>query len=154
MKRIASLSLIVMCLCSGWNAKAGAAQDGARMPVLSKEQWRDDLRHFAREMPRRHMNLFHSMSREQFERAVGELEAAIPSLEDHQIVVGLQQIAARVGDGHTGVHQPPWFQLYPLALFWFGDELRVTAATREYERALGARVVRIGERARAVHVRG
>jgi hypothetical protein len=39
---------------------------------------------------------------------------------------------------NTGVHLPAWFQLYPLALFWFGDELRVTAATKEYERALGA----------------
>ena len=123
MKRIASLSLMVMCLCSGRNATAGAAQDGARMPAISKEQWRDDLRYFAREMPRRHMNLFHSMSREEFERAVAELDSVIPSLEDHQIIVGLQQIAARVGDGHTGVHLPAWFQLYPLALYWIGDEL-------------------------------
>jgi hypothetical protein len=124
---------------------AGVAQNGTRMPAISKDQWRDDLRFFAREMPKRHMNLFHSMSREEFERAVGELEAAIPSLEDHQIVVRLQQIAARVGDGHTGVHQPSWFQLYPLVLYWFGGDLRVIAATKEYERALGARVVRIGE---------
>jgi hypothetical protein len=90
------------------------------------------------------MNLFHSMSREEFERAVNELDAALPALQDHQIVVRLQQIVARVGDGHTGVHLPPYFQLYPLSLYWFGDELRVIAATREYERALGTRVVQIG----------
>jgi len=145
MKTVASLGLMVMCLCCGQDAMAGTAQNGTRMPAISKEQWRDDLRFFAREMPKRHMNLFHSMTREEFERAVGELDAAIPSLEDHQIVVRLHQIAARVGDGHTGVHLPSWFQLYPLALYWFGDDLRVTAATKEYERALGARIVRIGE---------
>jgi len=145
MKTIASLCLMVTCLCVGRSATAGVAQNDTRMPAVSKEQWRDDLRFFAREMPKRHMNLFHSMSREEFERAVGELEAAIPALEDHQIVVRLQQIAARVGDGHTGVHQPSWFQLYPLALYWFGSDLRVTAATKDYERALGARIVRIGE---------
>ena len=145
MKRIVSLSLMVMCLCNGRNATAGVDPSGTRRPALDKEQWRNDLHFFAREMPRRHMNLFHSMSREEFERAVGELEEAIPSLEDHQIVVRLQQIAARVGDGHTGVHLPSWFQLYPLVLHWFGGELRVTAATKEYERALGARIVGIGD---------
>jgi peptidase S41-like protein len=145
MKRVASLGLVVLCLCHGQDATAAAAQKGAGMPALSKEQWRDDLRYFSREMPKRHMNLFHSVSKEEFESAVGDLETAIPSLEDHQIVVRLHQIAARVGDGHTGVHQPSWFQLYPLSLFWFGADLRVTAATKEYERALGARVVRIGE---------
>jgi peptidase S41-like protein len=144
MKRIVWLSLMLMCLWSGRTAAAGAEPGGTRMPAIGKEQWRDDLRFFAREMPRRHMNLFHSMSREEFERAVGELEAAIPSLEDHHIVVRLQQIAARVGDGHTGVHTPSWFQLYPLALHWFGGELRVTATTKEYQRALGARIVGIG----------
>jgi len=144
MKRIVSLSLMVMCLWNVRNATADVDHNAARMSALTKEQWRDDVRAFAREMPKRHMNLFHSMSREEFERAVGELEAAIPSLEDHEIVVRLQQIAARVGDGHTGVHIPSWFQLYPLALNWFGGELRVTATTAEYQRALGARIVGIG----------
>ena len=145
MKPLIALGLAVLCLCHGSFAGAGTAGEGARMPAISKEQWRDDLRWFAREMPRRHKNLFHSMSREDFDRAVGELEAAIPNLEDHQIVVRLQQILARVGDGHTGLHMPPWFQLYPISLYWFGGELRVTAATKEYEHALGARVVRIGD---------
>lgn len=145
MNRIASLGLVVLCLCHGQGATAFADEKGAGMPALSKEQWREDLRYFAREMPKRHMKLFHTMSREEFDRAVNELDQAIPSLDDHQIVVRLHQIAARVGDGHTGVHTPAWFQLYPLSLYWFGAELRVTAATKEYERALGARVLRIGD---------
>ena len=91
------------------------------------------------------MKLFHSMPQPEFERAVSELDAAIPTLEPHQIVVRLQQITARVGDGHTGVHTPEWFQVLPIALFWFGDTLRVTAAAKGYERALGTRVVQIGE---------
>jgi hypothetical protein len=56
----------------------------------------------------------------------------------------MKQIAASIGDGHTGVHIPPNFRLYPLGLYWFGRELRVTAATREYKTAIGARVVKIG----------
>ncbi|MGH7469280.1 MAG: hypothetical protein ACRENP_15105 [Longimicrobiales bacterium] len=88
--------------------------------------------------------MFHSVAREQFERAVRELDAAIPLLQDHQIVVRLRQITALVGDGHTGVHLPAHFQLLPIALYWFGNDLRVMAATRPYQRALGPRVVQIG----------
>src|SRR5918995_6835482 len=78
---------------------------GPSLPAaeLTKAQWRDDLRYFARELPKRHKNLYHATSREQFERAVAELDAAIPSLQDHQIFLKLKQIAASVGDGHTGM---------------------------------------------------
>jgi hypothetical protein len=43
------------------------------------------------------------------------------------------------------VQFPQSFKRYPLNLYWFGRELRVIAASKEYEDALGARVVRIGE---------
>jgi hypothetical protein len=114
-------------------------------PALSKTQWRDDVRYFARELPKRHKNLYHATTREQFERDVAALDTAIPSLEDHQIIVKLQQIAASVGDGHTRVQPPPYFMRYPINVYWFGEELRVIAATKQYEGALGARVVKIGE---------
>jgi hypothetical protein len=119
-------------------------KDDPRPPTLSKEEWQRDLRYFAEQLPKRHKNLYHAVSREQFERDVADLEAAIPALQDHEIIVRLQQIAARVGDGHTGVQIPPYFKRYPLALFWFGDDLRVIAASSDYEKALGARVVKIG----------
>ena len=111
---------------------------------LPAQQWREDLRYFAKEMPKRHKNLYHAVSKEAFDQAVADLDAALPTLQPHQIVVRLQQIAALVGDGHTGVHLPDAFHRYPLGLWWFGSELRVTGAGREYEKALGARVVAIG----------
>ncbi|MFL6278155.1 MAG: S41 family peptidase [Blastocatellia bacterium] len=85
------------------------------------------------------------MTREQFESDIATLDAAIPSLQDHQIIVRMLQITARIGDGHTYVHLPASFKRYPLQLYWFGNELRVTHAAADYETALGARVVKIGE---------
>jgi hypothetical protein len=111
---------------------------------LTADQWREDLRYLATELAKRHKNLYHATSRESFERAVADLDAVIPSLQPHQIVVRMKQITATVGDGHTGVHLPPSFKRYPLGLFWLGPDLRVTAAAKEYQKALGARVVKIG----------
>ncbi len=122
-----------------------AAQKGSdRPPAIDKEQWRADLKYFAKELPKRHKNLYHATTQEQFERAVAELDRAIPTLEDHQIVVRMKQIAALVGDGHTGVHIPLYFKRYPIAVYWFGHELRVTSAGEAYRDALGQRVVKIG----------
>jgi hypothetical protein len=123
---------------------ASRSPEGGPNLAISKAQWQEDLKYFAKELPKRHKNLFHTMSREQFDQAVAELEAAIPSLAGHQILVHMRQITAKVGDGHTGVHLSRSLRRYPLALYWFGNELRVVAATREYERALGTRVVKIG----------
>ena len=135
--------LAAVALCGALLATAGAKQ-ATEPPTLTSDQWRKDLKAFATELPKRHKNLFHSMTREQFERAVSELDAAIPELEAHQIIVRMKQITALVGDGHTGVHLPSYFRVYPIALFWFGPDLRVIAATKPYERALGARLVKVG----------
>jgi hypothetical protein len=58
---------------------------GAAAPP-GKAQWQEDLRYFAKELAKRHKNLYHATSKEQFERAVAELDASIPSLQDHQVV--------------------------------------------------------------------
>ena len=115
-------------------------------PVLSlpAEQWREDLRFLASELPQKHKNAFHRVSREQFERAVAELDARIPALQHGDVVMELSRIVAMVGDGHTNLGWRGLFPRVPLQLFWFGDELRVTATTDAYRQALGARVVSIG----------
>jgi hypothetical protein len=112
--------------------------------ALSKEQWREDLRYFARELQKRHKNLFHTVSKEEFTRMVAELDQAIPTLADHQIIVRMVEITAKVGDAHTYVHLPSTFKRYPLVPYWFGNELRVVRTTKEYKDALGAKIVKIG----------
>ena len=142
----AAFGVALLIGCASWALTQGAPQKGStRPPVVEKEQWREDLRYFARELPKRHKNLYHAVSRGEFERAVAELDQAVPSLEDHQIVVRMVQIAASVGDGHTGVHLPAYFKRYPLRLHWFGPELRVTAAGDGQASALGLRLVKIGD---------
>ena len=124
---------------------AGTETDpAANIARLSKAEWRDDLRYLASELPKRHKNAFHHITRAQFEMEVAKLDAAIPSLETDQIIIGMLEITAQVGDAHTYVHLPRSFHDYPLSLYWFGNELRVTRTTAPYSRALGARVVRIG----------
>jgi Peptidase family S41 len=120
------------------------------LPVLvtpaNAEAWQQDLRYMAAEIPRRHDNAFHTISAGEFNRAVSDLDKAIPKLDNDQIVVRLMKIAALVGDGHTHVEIPANFHTFPLEVYWFGDTLRVTRVAPDYQRALGAKVVAIGDR--------
>jgi hypothetical protein len=112
--------------------------------ALSKEKWRGDLRFLAAELPKKHKNAFHRISKADFEKMVADLDAKIPSLTDEQIILGMARIAASVGDGHTGLGWGWLFPQIPMRLFWFGKELRVVQVSKEYPRVNGARIIKIG----------
>jgi len=110
---------------------------------LTKAQWREDVLFFATELERRHADAFHRITRQDYNKSVAALVAAIPHLKYFEIIVGMERITAMVGDAHTYVHLPDVFHRFPLSLYWFGSDLRVLRTTRPYKRVLGARLVAI-----------
>jgi hypothetical protein len=121
----------------------------AGISAAEAEKWREDLRYLAEEMPKRHRNLFHTMTREQFAAAVKTLDERIPGLTRNQIIVEFTRLVAMVEDGHTsiaGLGSDPkiGFRSYPLTLYYFKDGLFVVAAPPEHAAALGARVLKVG----------
>lgn len=129
-------------------AQSTTALSNATVDKAEAERWRADLRVMAAEMPQRHKNLFHTMTRAQFESAVNRLDERIPTLARHQIIIEMARIVAMVGDGHTSIaptRDPKiGFHTYPLKLYLFKDGLFVRAARREQAALIGWRVVRIG----------
>jgi hypothetical protein len=111
-------------------------------------RWREDLAFLRVEMPAHHANLFHAMTRPQFDSALSAIEQRLPTLARHQVIVELERLAALVGDGHTNVS--PWrdtaiaFHTLPVAFYWFTDGIAVRAATAAHADLLGARVLEIG----------
>jgi cobalamin biosynthesis Co2+ chelatase CbiK len=101
------LSLLFLFLLEGTVAPA---QETEQKTVKTEaEKWREDLRYMAEQMPLLHNNLFHTMSREQFDAAVEKLHDRIPTLARHQIIVEMARIVSMVEDGHTNLrlaHDP------------------------------------------------
>lgn len=146
-------SLIVKAQPKGDMSKTKTPTSAADK-VSQTRQWREDLRYLAERMPKVHKNLFHKMTREEFNEAVESLNRRIPLLNRNQIIVELARIVAMVGDGHTRMGLVPnrlridpkiGFRQYPLKLYLFKDGLFVYAAGEEYKNAVGARVVQIGD---------
>jgi hypothetical protein len=125
--------------------QAGAAP---RSDSTFVRQWRDDLAYLARELPRRHKNLFHTMRREQFDSALAMLDRKLPGLARHQVIVELARIVALAGDGHTNVaptRDPKiGFHTYPVKLYFFKDGLFVRSAAKAQADLVGAKVIRLG----------
>ncbi|HEX8495016.1 MAG TPA: tetratricopeptide repeat protein [Pyrinomonadaceae bacterium] len=144
------LSTVFMLVLSSTPLLAQSSNhSGTPLGATEIEKWRQDLRYLAAEMPRQHRNLFHSMTREQFESAVKRLDERIPTLARHQIIVELGRIVAMVKDGHTSIQSYPFdpkinFRSYPLTLYHYKDGLFVQAADPKYANVVGGRVVKVG----------
>ena len=130
-------------LVTGMRPPAALALDAAEV-----QRWREDLAFLRTEMPAGHANLFHAMTRAQFDSSFQAIDSRLPRLARHQVIVELQRLAAMVGDGHSNVS--PWrdtsavFHELPIRLYWFDDGLTVRSATQAQAALLGARVVSIG----------
>ena len=113
-------------------------------------RWQQDLSYLAAQLPARHPDFYQIVNRVQFQQAVSDLNAAIPNLSDAGVMLGLAKLTAMLNDGHTSLpltQANAQFHLLPLTLQWFNDGLYVTGAGPAYTRALGARIVQMGDRA-------
>ncbi|MFL5479724.1 MAG: S41 family peptidase [Gemmatimonadaceae bacterium] len=117
------------------------------LDATAVRQWREDLAFLRQEMPARHANLFHAMTRAQFDSALTSIDSRLPRLGRHQVIVELQKLAALIGDGHSNVG--PWrdsviaFHTLPIALYWFTEGIIVRSADSAHADLVGARVVAI-----------
>ncbi len=123
---------------------------GCAKPSIQKmdsAKWKEDLHYLSTELAKEHKNLYHKVSKEEFQQAVDKLDKKIPELTNQQIMVGLASIVAMVGDGHTELalyQSATQFHRFPLVFYFFGDSLYVTSATKEYVNTVGGRVIQIG----------
>ncbi len=114
--------------------------------AMTPEKWREDLAFLAAQLERTHQNAFHAISKEEFARNVASLDARIPTLENHQVIVEFMRIVALIGDGHTGVRWGPLAApgLFPVEFYVFDDGVFVRKAAPEYSSIVGAKLVKVG----------
>ncbi len=142
---------MLFCLLGQALAAQGIAPKNGDNGKTETEKWREDLRYMAGQMPLFHKDLFHRMTREQFDTAVKKLYDRIPVLARHQIIVEMQRIVAMAGDGHTNIYptRDPkiGFHVFPVKMYFFQDGLFVrslNAAAKEHTDLVGAKIIKIG----------
>jgi uncharacterized protein (TIGR03437 family) len=115
------------------------------------EARRADLSFVATQVPKLHLNFFFRLSHDDFNQAVTNLDAQVPTLTDAEFYVGMAKLIAMAGDEHTAIYLNDsaavraGFQQLPLQFRWLDDGVFVTGTATEYSRALGMQLVRVGE---------
>jgi hypothetical protein len=108
-------------------------------------RWQQAVSYLGNVLPQLHVNPYFKISEAEFQQGVTDLAANVPSLNDEQMTVEIMRIVAAIGDGHTtafSIAEPP--ARLPMEMRWLRDGLIITAASPEYEQAVGAKVVQIG----------
>jgi len=146
-----------------------AAGPAAAEPVSGpwRARWAEDLRFAQQKVVEQHPNPFRTLDRTDWDAEFDRLVARLDSLEQHEAVVELARIVARLGDGHTRLTLPLGpgvdfeqghsstpdpklpslrFHQIPVRFSVEDDGLHVRRIAARHRRMLGGRVRAIGRR--------
>lgn len=135
--RLLSAVLITALLCallSGCGSKDPAPMD--------TEKWREDIDYLAGELPKRHADLFYTLSEEDFNSRVEQLKASLDTMNEDEIKVEMQRLVAALGDAHTGTNISAG-RMYPVEPYYFVDGWYVVSTLRDYEQVLYGKLTAI-----------
>jgi hypothetical protein len=111
------------------------------------QRWRTDLALLASEVTRRSKHVMRATAPTEFAERVHDLAARVSDLSDQQISAEVMRLVASLGDGHSKAEpcpSPPLAQdMLPIKLYDFDEGLFVIAASPEYSRTVGSKLVAI-----------
>ena len=124
---------------------------------LTAAQWREDLAFLKTTVHNKYANLFYNVTAQQFDEAVARLDKRIPELQGYEVAAEISKIVAMFRIGHTNLWLFPAqghhdngapaaldFNVVPVSFYDFSDGLYVKAADKQYENAVGGKVLKIG----------
>ncbi|MFW5776671.1 MAG: hypothetical protein ACOC2Y_04205 [Spirochaetota bacterium] len=114
------------------------------LDALTPDEWRADVEFLRTELPRRNPHFAEDteMART-FEAEARALDASISeATTPSQMIAGLSELLALVGEGHTSLNSYPT-TCFPVVARWFADGFFVAGADSAYSDIVGARVTGI-----------
>lgn len=108
------------------------------------QMWSQDIDQMASDLPLRHLNLFHNLTKHDFQAQILALKDDLPDCDDAMVMTRLMAIIASVGDAHTTLI-PRVNRYLPFEFYWFAEGLHVIAAAPELREWLGAKVIAVEE---------
>jgi hypothetical protein len=112
------------------------------VPEEVEDPWRQDLAILERELPRRHYDLFHTLSVDGFRGKVAAIDRAAPDLSELEFELELRRLLASVGDSHTSLAWDPK-ELYPLTFGRLEEGVICLSAAPRAIEALSMRLVAV-----------
>jgi tetratricopeptide (TPR) repeat protein len=115
---------------------------------LSTEDWQADLDFLQQSIHKDYTFLFKKVTAQKWDAEVAKLRSEIPTMADHEIMVGLSRMVAMFGYGHTYLSLSGGkidYHKIPVNLYQFSDGVFIEGTVKGHEKALGAKVLKIGD---------
>ncbi len=106
---------------------------------ITAEQWREDLNYLSQQLPKRHRDLYHAITKEALDSAFLALENKLDTLTGYEYITEFARLMALIGDMHTSL-SPGTKVWLPLSFYTFGDELYVIGADSTYSSIIGQKI--------------
>lgn len=114
---------------------------------LSTEDWQADLDFLQLSIHKDYPFLFKKITAQKWDAEVAKLRSEIPTMADHEIMVGLSRMVAMFGYGHTYLSLSGGkidYHKIPVNLYQFSDGVFIEGTIKGHEKALGAKLLKIG----------
>jgi hypothetical protein len=112
------------------------------------QNWKTDIEFLKTELPKRHYNMFFSISKEQYESGLDQLSAQLSDLNDIEIYLKLLQLIAQIEDSHTIIYDKESMERFnlkfmPFNFYWFQDGIYILNAPKSYKELLGKKIKKV-----------
>jgi len=135
---IAFLALLLSCASS---KKYEEKNDVFNLTPEQVTNWSRDIDFFHSQLEQRHIYLYHTVSKMDFESELLELKASLPTYNKYQVMVEMMRITRLIGDGHTIYgYWGNGYSRFPVYFKLFDNDLRVIKTTFEYRHLLGKKL--------------
>lgn len=139
--RIIFVSLIIIIIAT-IAALGGFKSKYAADPNNRNEKWTKDIDYLEKQLPKKHKNLFFSLSEEKFHKEIESLKNQVPKLNDDEVKVEIYKIVASVNDAHTSAYSETE-KIFPINLYCFKEGIYAINTLPEYKEILNCKLTKI-----------
>ena len=139
---LAAMMLVLGGITVAAEPEAMQSDDSATLRAM---QWREDIQHLAQTLPTVHVNLYFSISEDEFQSCLASLAQSVDKMSDVEIYVALARLFARIGDSHTMITPKLNLRIVPIQFMQFADGVYPVAWPSKYPSIRGARLVAVGD---------
>jgi len=136
--------LCVLCFSCASSKKNSANNEAINLNPEQVANWSDDISFFQSQLEQKHINLYHSVKKKNFDTELSDLKKSLPDYNKYQVMVEMMRITRLIGDGHTIYgYWSKGYSRFPVYFRLFGNELRVIKTTDKYRHLLGKKLTAV-----------
>ncbi len=112
----------------------------------NKINWKEDLKIYKKSLEQKHIDLYHTVPKEEFFNEWNKIYNNVNSLTDFEIILKLMRLTRRINDGHTAVSLRNMdTHRFPFEVEYIDNQWRVVKAIKEHKSLLKGSLVAIDD---------